>query len=64
MIVNKSQNQSLNTINVDLRRSAFFHGQLYVALSRVTDINELFILLPENNNCKTQNVVYSEVLLR
>ena len=63
MIVNKSQNQSLNTINVNLRRSVFFHEQLYIALFWITNINEFFILLFENNNCKTQNVIYSEILL-
>ncbi len=44
-IINKSQKQSLNTINVNLRSSAFSHEQLYVALLRVTNVNRLALLL-------------------
>lgn len=36
--VNKSQGQSLKTVRVDFQTSAFTHGQLYVALSRVTTL--------------------------
>ena len=38
MTVNKSQGQSFNFVGVDLRIPAFTHGQLYVALSRVTTV--------------------------
>jgi hypothetical protein len=46
MTVNKSQGQSFDIIGVDLRTPVFTHGQLYVALSRVTDITDLSLLLP------------------
>ena len=64
MTVNKSQGQSLKIVGVDLRTSAFTHGQLYVGLSRVTSAEEIIILLSENGDGKTNNVVYPEVLLR
>ena len=64
MTVKKSQGQSLKTVGVDLRMSAFTHGQLYVALSRVTSAQGVTVLLAENGDGKTNNVVYPEVLLR
>ena len=64
MTVNKSQGQSFSTVGVDLRTSAFTHGQLYVALSRVISLSGLTLLFSEQNSSeKTQNVVYPEVLL-
>ena len=41
----------------------FTHGQLYIALSRVTDIHGLLLLLPENGDAITANIIYPEVLL-
>ena len=64
MTVNKSQGQSLDTVGVDLRASPFTHGQLYVALSRVTDVSRLCVLFPERGDGKTDNIVYPEVILR
>jgi len=63
MTINKSQGQTLHTVGVDLRNPAFTHGQLYVALSRVTDVGRLKVLLPEENGRRTINEVYDEVLL-
>lgn len=39
--VNKSQGQSLKNVDLDLRSPIFTHGQLYVALSRTTNVNNL-----------------------
>ena len=39
------------------------HGQLYVALSRVTDIHRLLLLLQQGGNAATTNIIYPEVLL-
>ena len=61
MTVNKSQGQSLSTVGIDLQSSAFSHGQLYVALSRVTDVRHLTLLL-RSDRTTTENVVYPEVL--
>jgi hypothetical protein len=65
--VNKSQGQSLAVVGVDLRHAVFAHGQLYVAMSRVTTVNGLCVLLPipspTKNGRIVQNIVYPEVLL-
>jgi ATP-dependent exoDNAse (exonuclease V) alpha subunit len=62
MTIDKSQGQSLKYAGVDLRRPSFMHGQLYVALSRVTSLFGISVLLPEISNT-TNDVVYPELLL-
>jgi Helicase len=62
MTVNKSQGQSLRHVGLDLRTPVFSHGQLYVGLSRCTSGNRLKVLLKEEDNGKTQNIVYKEIL--
>jgi ATP-dependent exoDNAse (exonuclease V) alpha subunit len=62
MAINKSQGQSLQIVGVDLRTAVFSHGQLYVALSRVTDVRRLTVLNGPERGRHVQNVVYSEVL--
>jgi ATP-dependent exoDNAse (exonuclease V) alpha subunit len=44
--VHRSQGMTLDRAVVDLRRDFWEHGQLYVALSRITDPRNLCILLP------------------
>jgi ATP-dependent exoDNAse (exonuclease V) alpha subunit len=63
MTIHKSQGQSLKRVGVDFCRPCFTHGQLYVALSRVTDVSRLNVLLNNASNDCTDNVVYSEALL-
>jgi hypothetical protein len=65
MTINKSQGQSVQHVGIDLRTPVFTHGQLYVALSRATAKNQIYVLFPEGEEgTQTQNVVYPEVLLR
>jgi ATP-dependent exoDNAse (exonuclease V) alpha subunit len=64
MTINKAQGQSLKRVGVDLRQSVFTHGQFYVAMSRVTDVNNLDVLLPESSDGRVENIVYEDVLLR
>ena len=59
MTINKSQGQSLGRVGLYLERPVFSHGQLYVALSRVTNPNGLKVFCPGNT---TPNVVYQEIL--
>jgi ATP-dependent exoDNAse (exonuclease V) alpha subunit len=63
MTINKAQGQSLDRVGVDLRLPVLTYGQLYVALSRVTDVDKLDVLLPEQSDTRVENIVYPEVLL-
>jgi len=64
MTINKSQRQSLKNVGIYLPSHVFSHGQLYVAIFKVTSKQDLKILIVngdgENTNT-TSNVVYYEV---
>lgn len=55
MTINKSQGQSFNKVGVYLPNPVFSHGQLYVALSRVTNKKNLRILLSGKSSYKNNN---------
>ncbi|KAH7679023.1 DNA helicase protein [Dioscorea alata] len=64
MTINKSQGQTLDTMGLFLPRPVFTHGQLHVALSRVTSAIGLKILILDDNGKnanKTKSVVYKEI---
>ena len=70
--VNKSQGQTLEKVGLYLPKPVFGHGQLYVALSRVTHPDNIKILVEttgEHGTNKelgdgvyTKNIVYTELL--
>ena len=64
MTINKSQDQTLDVVGLYLSKPVFTHGQLYVALSRVTSREGLKILILNENSIppfETKNITYGEV---
>ncbi|KAM0887151.1 hypothetical protein ACQ4PT_029235 [Festuca glaucescens] len=64
MTINKSQGQTLSFVGIYLKQPVFSHGQLYVAVSRVTCRENLKILiLNSDGSCgnETRNIVYPEI---
>lgn len=64
MTINKSQGQSLQNVGLFLPKPVFTHGQLYVAVSRVTSPQGLKIFAESDTGQGTNithNVVYKEV---
>jgi ATP-dependent DNA helicase PIF1 len=56
------QGLTLDWVGIDLTKPVFTHGQLYTALSRVRNRNNLIVLLPESQ-MTTKNVTYPEILI-
>ena len=71
MTINKSQDQSLTNVGIDLCSPLFTHGQLYVAFSRSTDLQGIHVLLTEahsdqqysSSNNTTDNIIFPKLLL-
>ena len=64
MTIHKSQGQTLGRVGLYLKSPVFAHGQLYVALSRVSSSSDLSIAAPLDSagRCRVRNVVYKNVL--
>jgi hypothetical protein len=60
MTINKAQGQTMKIVGIYLLEPIFTHGQLYVALSRATRVNDVSVFCP--NGRTTTNVVYMELL--
>jgi len=60
MTINKSQEQSVEYVGINLKTSVFSHGQLYIAFSRYTLLLNILVLLPEKSqgSRRTLNIVY------
>ena len=61
MTINKSQGQSFDTVGLFMRRSLFSHGQLYVALSRCKNSNNIFIQNETEEKLFIKNIVCKEI---
>ncbi|CAN1820068.1 ATP-dependent DNA helicase PIF1 [Linum perenne] len=65
MTINKSQGQTLHSVGLCLKRQVFTHGQLYVALSRVTRRSGLKIISCDEVGepiKSMRNIVFHEIL--
>ena len=63
MTINKSQEQSVEHIEISLQISVFLHRQLYVVFSRCTLVLNISVLFSEQSqeSRRTFNIVYKEV---
>jgi ATP-dependent exoDNAse (exonuclease V) alpha subunit len=62
MTINKAQGQTLRRVGICLDEGQVFsHGQLYVALSRVTSL-ESFKVLTADSKTRVRNIVYQQIL--
>jgi ATP-dependent DNA helicase PIF1 len=62
MTINRAQGQTLDYVGLWLKDPVFGHGQLYVALSRVSQIKIALSKQPGHNYAFTRNIVYSTIL--
>jgi ATP-dependent DNA helicase PIF1 len=60
--INKSQGQTLDNVGVYMRSPVYSHGQLYVAISRVTSSANIKIFNGQGPNGYMRIVIYKEVL--
>ena len=63
MTINKSQEQSVKYVGINLQTSVFSHEQLYVVFSRYTSSLNISVLLPEQSqeSRRILNIVYKEI---
>ena len=61
MTINTSQGQSFDALGIYFRKPLFSHGQLYVALSRCKNPNNIFIQNDSDNKEEIINIVWKEI---
>lgn len=62
MTINTAPGQSMDHLGADLTTPAFTHGQLYVALSRATHVDNIEVALPPANSGRTANIVFKDLV--
>jgi hypothetical protein len=71
MTISKSQGQTFRSVGIYFREPVFTHGQLYVALSRVSSFDSFKIKIVESDKHGkrgalgyiTKNIVYKDILI-
>ena len=63
MTINKLQRQTLGIVGLDLLTAAFTHGQLYVAISYITNVVNLAVLHASSHLVVTQPIVFPKLLV-
>ena len=58
--IHKSQGQTYNAVAIDMSRGAFAHGQTYVALSRSTSLEGLYL----TRKIKPQDIIIDPEIIR
>jgi ATP-dependent exoDNAse (exonuclease V) alpha subunit len=62
MSIHKAQGQTLDHVGLYLEKDTFAHGQLYVAVSRVRNFQNLKICIPPECDRRVLCITYKEVL--
>jgi ATP-dependent DNA helicase PIF1 len=60
MLINKAQGQTFSRVGVYLSTNVFLHGQLYVALSQVSNVKNLLVAKPQGQR-GVVNVVHKRI---
>ena len=60
--INKGQGQENDRVGIYLPQPVFAHGQLYTAFSRGKKASTVKVLILGNDEGKTNNIVYTELL--